>query len=137
MRVLILTLILLVPLSSNTFAMSAGDLYKYCKPYADRAFEAKATNDLVCVTYFRGVADSGKNICANMKAAVSAIGEGSEFAAGLRSVQEIEGLGSLTGNNMEAAIQSFVNEMSTKPEDWRFIPVQYVHAALKKLAPCE
>ena len=137
MRVLILTLILLVPLSSNAFGMNAGELYKHCKPFADRAFEAKATNDLICVTYFRGVADTGKNICANMKAAVSAIGEGSDFVAGLRSVQEIEGLGSLTGNNMEAAIQSFVNEMSTKPEDWRFIPVQYVHGALKKLAPCE
>lgn len=137
MRVLILSLFLLAPLSSNAFAMSAGDLYKYCKPYADRAFEAKATNDLVCVTYFRGVADSGKNICANMKAAVSAIGEDNQFAAGLLSVQEIEGLGSLKGNNMNAAIQSFVNEMSTNPEKWDFIPVQYVHGALQKIVPCE
>ena len=137
MRVLILTLILLVPLSSNAFAMTVGDLYKFCKPYADRAFEYESSKDLICIAYFRGVADSGLRICTNMKAAIPAVGEDSKFAAGLRSVQEIEGLGSLTGNNMEAAIQSFVNEMSTKPEDWRFIPVQYVHGALKKLAPCE
>ena len=44
MRVLILILILLVPLSSNTFAMSAGDLYKYCKPYADRALIKLGSN---------------------------------------------------------------------------------------------
>ncbi len=137
MRVLILTLILLVPLSSNAFAMSAGDLYKYCKPYADRAFEAGAAKDLACVTYFRGVADSGRRICSNMKAAISAVGEDTDFADGLRSVQKIEGLGSLSGNNMTAAIQSFVNEMSTKPEDWGFIPVQFVHGALKKFVPCE
>ena len=72
-----------------------------------------------------------------MKAAIPAVGEDSDFAAGLRSVQKIEGLGSVNGNTTEAAIQSFVNEMSTKPEDWRFMPVQYVHAALKKLAPCK
>jgi len=137
MRVLILILILLVPLSSNTFAMSAGDLYKYCKPYADRAFKSESIDDLTCVTYFRGVADTGKNICTNMKAAIPAVGEDSDFAAGLRSVQKIEGLGSVNHNDMDAAIQSFVNEMSTKPENWRFLPVQYVHAALQKLVPCK
>ena len=137
MRVLILTLILLGPLSSNAFAMTVGDLYKYCKPYADRAFESTASNDLICITYFRAVADSGLRICTNMKAAISALGEDGKYAAGLRTVQKIDGLGSHTGNIITAAIQSFVNGMSTKPEKWRFPPVQYVHFTLKKLIPCE
>jgi hypothetical protein len=66
MRVLLLTLILLVPLSSNAFAMTAGDLYRYCKPYADRAFKAENNNDLLCLMYFRGVADSGLRLCASV-----------------------------------------------------------------------
>ena len=54
-----------------------------------------------------------------------------------KACQEYLLCGSLSGDNMTAAIQSFVNEMSTKPEEWGFIPVQFVHGALQKIVPCE
>jgi len=136
MRVLILSLVLLVPLSSSSFAMNAGDLYKYCKPFADRAFNAEKNDDLLCLMYFRGVADSGFNLCSKMKSAISTVGEESPLAPGLRAVQDFEGLAK-QGDNMHPAIQSFVNEISTKPEKWGFLPIQYVHSALKKLSPCK
>ena len=71
-----------------------------------------------------------------MKTAISAVGEESPIAPGLATVQRIEGIGSL-GKNMDSVIQSFVNEMSSIPEQWEFSPVQYVHSSLKKINPCE
>ena len=136
MRALILIMILLVPLSSKSFAMDAGGLYQNCKPYADRAFKGLNSDDLICLTYFRAVADSGWRVCNGIKAALSRFGDENKLAPGLTLARRAEGLG-LLDDNVNAAIQSFVNEMSSNPEKWRYSPIQYVHSSLRKLAPCK
>jgi hypothetical protein len=63
MRVLILTLILLVTLSSSSFAVTNEGLFKICKPYADRAFKMKETDDLSCLAYVTGALEYANLIC--------------------------------------------------------------------------
>jgi len=62
MRVMVLTLILLVPLSSNSFAMTNEVLYKWRKPYADRAFKIEKHLDIKCLAYFTGALESANQI---------------------------------------------------------------------------
>jgi hypothetical protein len=137
MRVLILSLILLVPLTSSSFAMSTGDLYQYCKPFADRAFEGKTSDDLACVTYFRGVADSGFKTCATIKEVITKPELSAEQKAVFNVVMTTEGLAFADGSKLKPAIQLFVNEMAASPEKWDSGAIWRVYNSLQKVAPCE
>ena len=62
MRAIITTLFLIL-LSQNASATTIGELYKYCKPYADSGFNIPS-NDIVetaeafsCMFYFKGIVD--------------------------------------------------------------------------------
>ena len=137
MRVLILILIFLVPLSSHSFALSNGQLYQYCKPFADRAFEGKTTDDLMCVSYFRGVADSGLRNCGILKDIIARPDVSTEQKAVFNAAMLSAGLGFTDGEKLKPAIQLFVNEMATVPEKWDAMAIWVAHSSIQKVAPCE
>ena len=132
-----IALILLVPLSSNSFALSNGQLYQYCKPFADRAFEAKTNDDLTCVTYFRGVADSGVLTCNSLKGVIASPKLSLEQKIVGRAIMESEGLGPASGAQLKPAIQIFVIGMAESPEKWEEIAVSFAHDSLRKVTPCK
>lgn len=142
MRLLMLTLTLLVSLSSNSFAITNGQLYQDCKPFADRAFKGETHADVSCVAYFRGVSDFGVDLCASLKSAADNpdtdmpnMKPALSIAYG--SIATVSGLGLASGDTFMAAIQLFVNEMAASPEKWEGMAAGAVHASLRKVAPCE
>ena len=137
MRVLILTLILVVPLSLDSFALSNGRLYQYCKPFADRAFEAKTNDGLTCATYFRGVADSGLLTCNSLKGVIASPQLSPEEKIVGRAIMESEGLAPTDGSKLKPAIQLFVNKMAASPEEWDSGAIWAVHNSIQKVAPCK
>ena len=128
MRVLILTLILLVPLSSNAFAMTNEVLYKWCKPYADRAFKVEENLDVKCLAYFTGALEYANHICYIMTDAAKN-DTGSAFARSFFGASE--------DANSEALIQAYVNKMKNEPERWRYTPNAALREVFTKVAPCE
>ncbi|MDA9882640.1 hypothetical protein N8Z70_02415 [Candidatus Puniceispirillum sp.] len=137
MRLFFSTVILLLSLSSNAHAFSGGDLYKKCKPFADRAFEAKTIDDLSCVTYFRGIADGGYRLCLVLKGLITMSGVTRDDKDAYEAVMINEGLGATNADQLLPAIQMFVNEMAAEPEKWKGSAVFVTHKSLKKVAPCE
>ena len=105
MRVMILTLILLVPLSSNCFAISNGELYESCKPFSGRVFEVKTSADMACLAYFRGIADTGEQICGSVKEVIARPDISTDEKAVLNSVILIYGIGFTGNNKLKPAIQ--------------------------------
>jgi len=100
-----------VALSTPAHAMSNGDLYQFCKPYADRAFKAEAANDLACIGYFKGTADAGSRTCDNLGRVVEIIDASDEVKANFLLLTSMEGIGEITEADMRAAIQDFINKM--------------------------
>ena len=137
MRLFFSTVILLLSLSSNAHAYSGGDLYKKCKPFADRAFEAETVDDLSCVTYFRGVADSGGRLCFVLKGLIAMPGITRDDKDTYEAVMINEGIGTVKLDQMLPAIQMFVNEMAAEPEKWQTSAIFVTHKSLQKVAPCE
>lgn len=128
MRVLILTLILLVPLSSSSFAITNETLYKYCKPYADRAFEMKDNNDISCLAYVTGAWEYANGICFIMIEAA----KNDSGAAYARSF-----FGASGDVNSDALIQAYVNKMKNEPERWKYTPNTAIREIFTEVAPCE
>ena len=128
MRVLILSLVLLVPLSSNAFAMINEDLYKMCKPYADRAFKAQETLDLGCVSYVTGALEYADFICSSLSGAAK---ESQDLAIS-RSF-----FGASRYANKSAVIQAYVNKMKNEPDKWKHTPNEALREVFTEVAPCE
>ena len=128
MRVLILTLILLVPLSSSSFAMTNEGLYKWCKPWADRAFEMKEYDDLNCLAYVTGALEYAIHICYIMTEAAKE----DSSSAYARSF-----FGASKDANPRAVIQAYVNKMKNEPERWKYTPNAALQKVFTEVAPCE
>lgn len=131
MRVLVLTLILLVSLSSNSFAMNNESLYKWCKPYADRAFKMEVNNDLGCLAYITGAADYADLVCFTMNLQVKK--EPREIF-----IQSYFGATVDANNkNVDALIQAYLNKMKNEPEKWQYSPKESLREIFTELMPCE
>jgi hypothetical protein len=128
MRVLILTLILLVPLSSNSVALTNELLYKWCKPFADRAFDAKTKEDLLCKLYIAGALEYAKNLCFVMEDPAKT----DKTQAMTRSW-----FGASEDANIDALIQAYVNKMKNEPNNWDYRPNSELRQLFSELAPCK
>lgn len=128
MRVLFLTLILLVPLSSNSFAMTNESLYKWCKPFADHAFEVEDSDDISCLAYITGAFEYADLICFTMSEAA----EDNISSSFTRSY-----FGANADINNNAVIQAYVNKMKNEPENWEYSPNEALRQVFTEVAPCE
>ena len=108
--------------------MTNEALYKYCKPYADRAFEIKETNDLSCLAYVTGAWEYANHICSVM---IEAAKNDSDSAV-IRSF-----FGASRDVNSDALIQAYVNKMKNEPERWQYSPHTAMREVFSEVAPCE
>jgi len=135
MRLIYCSFILLVSaISPNAHAASNGDLYKHCKKFADKSFQMENLTDVMCVTYFRAIADSGFSICDVWGKIAGDVEKGVKRTT-MNIVKRSEGVGKVT--NVEPAIQIYVNKMAKKPESWEYRADYQVLSSLQQLSPCE
>ena len=104
----IITALFLIVFSQSAGALTNQDLYEYCKPYADAAFDFSKMEDpinsIVCITYFTAIG--------------SLIGQ----ACDSNSINyEIDGMKpNYEPQNLDATVQDYVNKISEMPKYWRF-----------------
>jgi len=126
-----LFLFLLVALSTNhnsAFAISNEDLYKQCKPYADRAFEPTEYSDLLCLAYIGGAIEYAQAICFAMSDAAKTKPD----QAFTRSF-----FGASPDVNYDAIVQAYVNKIKNEPENWGYKPNAALRQIFTALTPCE
>lgn len=120
-------------ISSATFAggnLSNGSLYKYCKPYSDRAFQAETQDDLTCVMYFTGAVNSLAYICTVLQSErYSALPD--HLTSPTKSVFAVS-----PEFEIKPIIQSYVNDMKMKPSDWKYSSTSDIMEHAKAMYPC-
>lgn len=109
--------------------MSNEGLYKKCKPYADRAFNAEKHEDLLCIAYIIGALEYADGICITMR-------DTAEQYPNLSATRSYFGASRLT-NNTDAVIQAYVNKMKNEPERWDQTPNFALREVFTELAPCK
>lgn len=135
MRAVFLSIVLsALAFSFDANAATNGDIYKFCKKYADRSFEYKEPTDLVCVGYFGAVRDFGQTICNTwLKQAENA--QLTEAKIEIKLFLRMHGISSPI--DMNAAIQSYINTMQKYPQLWAKQADFNVQESIQALAPCE
>lgn len=128
MRVLFLTLILLVPLSSNSFAITNESLYKWCKPFADSAFKFEQDSDFSCTAYVYGALEYANNVCLIAKELAKR--DTSHFIT-------TSFFGASEDANRNSVIQAYVNKMKNEPEQWGYTPNEALRQVFTEIAPCK
>lgn len=120
----------LVLLMTNNYAsaMTNEGLYKWCKPFADRAFSADTEGDVLCKAYILGALDYAKGLCFTM-------GEQAKTDATQAFVRSF--FGASKDANTNALIQAYVNKMKNEPNKWEYTPNAALRQVFKELAPCE
>ena len=122
--------ILLVSLSSNSHAISNGDLYSICKPFADRKFELQEPADFVCQSYFFGTIEYGQYLCQQMEEAAKRspndVFTRSFFGASENALNEIQ-----------AIMQAYIENVKAEPNVWSYAPQSEIREIIWKLAPCK
>ena len=133
-KFLFLCLFSLVALSTNqnsALAISNEDLYKQCKPFADRAFkqtDGSEYADLACAAYIAGALEYAQAICFALRGAA----EESPEQAFTRSF-----FGASRNANIDAVIQAYVNKVKNEPDKWDYQPNAALRAVFVAMAPCE
>jgi len=121
-------------LSFDAYASTNGDIYKYCRKYADRSFQFEESSDVICFSYFAGIRDFGRSICKGWKK-VSDQTQSTEAKEQIKIFLSMEGVGDL--KNLDAALQHYVNKMKNEPERWDFRADYAVLESLQAIAPCK
>ena len=134
------TFISALALIGSAKAADVGFLYKYCKPYADRAFKAEKPGDLLCIMYFTGVSDTAGQLCHDknnkgLRDAIEADGNimalaGTDLFLKTFSSDSFE-------ENLDAVIQKFVNVAKDRPEDWNLKASGLILGTAREVKPCE
>ena len=114
---------------NNANALSNESLYKLCKPYADRAFDLKTEEDLLCIYYTSGVLDSSENLCFVMSGAAKE-DTSIAFARGFFGTSNAH-------EKKDSIIQAYVNKMKNSPEKWEFVASDALREVSRQIAPCE
>ena len=114
----------LIALTQPAQAVVNGELYRACKPYADSGFKTSDDGALVCLFYVRGVMDRSLELCSigKLDDRFSALGKFGADADGL---------------DINAVVQAFINDIASKPEDWKYPAASFVVSAAQKVAPCK
>lgn len=120
----------LVLLMTNNYAsaMTNEGLYKWCKPFADRAFSANTEEDLYCKGYILGALEYAKGLCYTMENQAKT----DATQAYVRSF-----FGAAEDANINALIQAYVNKMNNEPNRWDYTPSAALRQVFNELAPCE
>jgi len=121
-------------LSFDAYASTNGDIYKYCRKYADRYFQFEESSDVICFSYFAGIRDFGRSICQGWKK-VSDQTQSTEAKVQIESFRSMDGVGDL--KNIDAVVQHYVNKMKNEPERWDFRADYAVLESLQAIAPCK
>lgn len=123
---IILSSFLGIMFASPANALSTGHLYEYCKPLADRGFKFVDSNDIQCLIYFDAVLGFARKICFETK------------TTNLDITRLAFGIEPGMSKNLNAAIQSFINDVAKAPEDWEYEAASNVIDALKNThAECQ
>lgn len=101
-------------LSSGTaYAYTVGEVYGWCKPFADKAFVGREVTDGVCLSYVNGFRDTQQLTCEMLKFHLS---EGS-----ISKDDKIwlnRDFFASDADDIKATIQSFVNWAADNPDKW-------------------
>ena len=105
--------------TSPANALATGHLYEYCKPLAARGFKVVDNNDIQCLVYFDAVLGFARKICFETK------------TTNLDITRLAFGIEPGMSKNLNAAIQSFINNVAKVPEDWEYEAAAHVINALQ------
>jgi len=120
----------MVLMAGNANAASNENLYRDCKSFSDRSFEAENNNDLACFAYFTAAIEYSTNICELMA-------EAAKTRPSSAFTRSYFGGASDAPSRRKAIIQFYVNYMKAHPEEWKYNPSDSVRKAIKNIAPCE
>jgi hypothetical protein len=120
--------------SIEAHAITNGDIYKHCKKYADRSFEYKDPEDLICLGYFAAVRDFGQTVC-EVWSERAGKAESTDAYIENKLFQGAHGISGAP--DLSAAIQNYINTMQKYPERWVERPDISVQESIKALAPCK
>ena len=126
-RFVVLVLTLLIS-NNSAAAMTNEGLYKWCKPYADRAFSDEAQDDVLCKAYIIGAFEYAGGLCFTMK-------EAAKTDANQAFTRSFFGVSK--DANINALIQAYVNKMKNEPEKWKYAPNAALRQVFTELAPCK
>ena len=121
-------LVALLLANTNVNAMTNQSLYKWCKPYSDRAFNLTEDEDFYCRTYITGVWEYARFICDAMT-----------NAAGKHKTADLTRsfFGASAEQTTDALIQLYVNKMKNDPEQWQYAPTAALREVFQEIAPCK
>lgn len=120
----------MVLMASNANATTNELLYAHCKPFSERAFEVRSSEDILCLSYFSGAIDYSTNFCA-------VTGKSAKTDASIAASRSYFGAALDAYSHYKAIIQFYVNYMQLHPEEWKNIPSGTEREAIKSIAPCE
>ena len=128
MIIIISTIISVIFPISGANAISSGALVEYCKPFANRGFELKVTEDAFCVAALTAIEESYSANCTWLKAAKS----GGEIIS--PNLLKFIASGEAPTN---ALIQSFLNWAEANPGKWDITASSYMFEWLSAQWPCD
>lgn len=125
---LISTLLALTFPFSGANATSIGGLVEWCRPYANRGFDAQVAEDVYCSISLQTIKEASMANCTWLKAAKS---DGEVISPVL--------LNFIASGDapINALIQSFLNWAEANPGKWEITPSSYQFMWLSKEWPCD
>ena len=141
---LLLTTIILTMLAQPVLAVTIEGLNRVCKTYANNSFEygddlADIVDATMCTAYVAAVIDSAHSVCVSYKDTADILKEATDETAkgvltGSLMMAKFNGSGA-TLDNLNAAIQAFLNYAANNPKDWQYHPSPYPW--LSETFPCK
>jgi len=114
--------------ASPAGALTNETLYKWCKPWADRAFNPIKAEDMYCMAYVDGALAYARNICS----ATAEVAKTDRDVAFHRSY-----FGASMDANAEIITQAYVNKMKNEPERWQYTPNVALREVFSTVSACK
>lgn len=93
------------------FAITAGTVYEYCKPYANRGFQVAEDEDVYCVLAVNSVVEAAQQTCGWLE-------YGKKNGSAMPSSNIVAMIAASENIEINAAIQSFLNWAEKNPDFW-------------------
>jgi hypothetical protein len=127
-QILCLVFVGMVFQANESKAITNGDLYKACKSYTEAGFKIRTMQHTLCMAYIRGLLDMQSLLCQSAK-----LIDEKDVSHWLKSF----GTNFYAAEQLDAIVQSYVNHMTSHPEEWQDSPHTYLVETSLGLAPCK
>lgn len=103
-------------------------LNQKCRSYVDAGYKLEDVDGVLCMAYFRGIADLLNDLCI--------VGKSPDIDLPEDTKSFLRYLGA-NPKDLTAPIQEYVNQMQANPKKWDQIPSFHVGEAVREIYPCD